>query len=53
MSIRKPSEIDVRSDEHFTHDGESEIDAALWLRILDKEAAKLIDSEEQSIERSN
>jgi hypothetical protein len=45
-SIGKPSEIDSRVDEHLTDDGDSDIDAALWLRILDEEAANLIDSDE-------
>jgi hypothetical protein len=44
--IGEPNEFDSRVDEYLTDDGDSDIDAALWLRILDEEAANLMDSDE-------
>jgi hypothetical protein len=37
----EPSEIDSRVDEHLTDESDSDINAALWLRILDEEPQTL------------
>jgi hypothetical protein len=45
-SIGEPSEIESRVDEHLTDDGDSDIDAALCLSILDEQTANFLDSDE-------
>jgi hypothetical protein len=45
-SIEKPSEINSRNDERFTDAADRDIDPVLWLKILDEETARLIDSDE-------